>query len=347
MRSMNRRSKRAKRFALRIALASAGLVACAQQPPPPPAPPVPPSAFHVVALGDSYASGQGAPDEPWKWWKPGTPRWDDERCNRSRNAATAQAVEILRNMGHDVAYDSFACSGAEIEPGLIGPYDGSEPPAGPHIPLRPQVDELAAIAAAGDVDAVTLAIGGNDVLFAFIVTDCVAMPDCNLSKLVIDQKLAALPARFDLLAQRLSQVPISPERILLFGYPRPTEDDDGSYCDSEPLGDILTGVTAAESQWVTEYVLPRLNRAICEAAQAHGWSYVGAADVRFEKHGWCAQPQSWINTFEDALSGQSHVRGAVHPNAAGYADLGQLTATALFPLLSGQPPTTSPCPVVP
>jgi len=329
-----------------LGLTCASLLACAQTSPTPPAP-VPPAAFHVVALGDSYASGQGAPDEVWKWWKHGTPRWEDERCNRSLHAASHQAVEILRQQGNDVGYDSFACSGATIETGLIGPYDGSEPPLGPHIPLPPQVDALAALASAGDVDAVTISIGGNDILFALIVGDCIAMPDCNLSKIIIDQRIADLPGRLQLLAQGLVTVPIQSERIFLLGYPKPTEDDAGSYCDGEPLGDVLTGVSAAESQWVTEYVLPRLNRTLCEAAQTHGWTYVGGAENRFEKHGWCAQSQRWINTVEDSMSQQRHPRGSVHPNVDGYADLGALMADAMTPLLTGQSPTSSPCPTIP
>ncbi len=47
------------------ALAVAGLllVACASSQPPTPTPP-PNAEWHVVSLGDSYGSGQGAPNDP-------------------------------------------------------------------------------------------------------------------------------------------------------------------------------------------------------------------------------------------------------------------------------------------
>ena len=329
-----------------IWVACLGPIACAQPGPPAPAPSTGPS-FHIVALGDSYAAGQGAPDEEWKWWKCGTPRWDDKRCNRSLNAATYHAVEVLRQQGNAVAYDSFACSGAKIESGLIDSYDGSQPPIGPHIPLPPQVDELANLVSTGDADAVTISIGGNDILFAFIVGDCIAMPNCNVSKIIIDQLLADLPRRLQLLAQRLALIPIESERIFLLGYPNPTQDSDGSYCDGVPLGDVLAGVSGAEAMWVAEYVLPRLNRAICLAAQTHGWTYVGGAADRFAQHGWCAQPQNWINTVWESGKKQRHPGGAVHPNRQGYGEVGDLIATAVEPLLAGQSPTSSPCPAIP
>ena len=100
--------------------------------------------FLVVALGDSYASGQGAPNADAGFCR--APRWDDRRCNRSRWAPTAQAVKRLEDQGHDVHHNSFTCSGADLEEGLIGPFDGQEPaPADP--PLLPQVFELATLAA--------------------------------------------------------------------------------------------------------------------------------------------------------------------------------------------------------
>ena len=98
-------------------------------------PPVPPSGktHNVVAIGDSYASGQGAPNAPIGWWPPRwRPEWDDERCNRSKNAATVQVIELLEAdpafAGDAFVHESFACSGASIQRGVLTPYRGSQPP---------------------------------------------------------------------------------------------------------------------------------------------------------------------------------------------------------------------------
>lgn len=321
-------------------------IACVQTHPPSPATTSAP--FRVVALGDSYASGQGAPDGDAHWWTCDRPRWDDRRCNRSHHAATEQAVARLREQGHAVDYESLACSGAKIERGLTGPYAGSEPPGFPFPaePLPPQVEALGEIARTGGVDAVTVSIGGNDILFEFIVVDCLATPSCDLSKVMIDEYLAALPGRLERLAGSLEAVPLASERILLVGYPDPTQDTDGIPCHQKPFGDALAGVTGQEATWVANYVLPRLNRTLCEAAAEHGWTYVGGGAERLAQHGWCAA-EPWINTVGESLRKQRHVRGAVHPNDAGYRAIGDVIAAALTPMVAGRPPISDPCPEIP
>jgi hypothetical protein len=94
----------------------------------------------VVSLGDSYSSGEGVPDldfaraqapaladrngnalpRPAIWW--------DQRCHRSLNSAPAQAaMDLARRNDHvQVVFVSFACSGAEIDRGLLAPYAGME-----------------------------------------------------------------------------------------------------------------------------------------------------------------------------------------------------------------------------
>jgi lysophospholipase L1-like esterase len=333
-----------------VCLGAAGCASRGEAPPPAAA------AFSVVALGDSYASGQGAPDTSWTWWNPCTPRWDDQRCNRSRNAPTALAVQLLKNEGHSIAYESLACSGASIDKGVLGPQNGPEPPPGAP-PLPAQVDRLQALLSPPPtspptpptrVDAVTLSIGGNDILFEYIVASCVALPDCRLDHPLVDSRLGQLPASLDLLATRLAATGIPANRVFVLEYPDPTQDADGSYCDRKPPDDVLSRLSEAEAEWAARYVLPRLNRALCEAAQRHGWNYVGHIADRFAKHGWCAGGNRWINTVDDSVQKQRHFRGALHPNVVGYSEIGQRLAEALTPLLAGQtPPSASPCPEIP
>ncbi|MCX7894053.1 MAG: hypothetical protein N2544_17010 [Burkholderiales bacterium] len=94
----------------------------------------------LVSIGDSFASGEGVPDvdrlpasESWlvdRWGNPlaQPARWWDQRCHRSLNAAPAQAaMELARRNPHaQVFFVSFACSGAEIGEGVLGPYAGRE-----------------------------------------------------------------------------------------------------------------------------------------------------------------------------------------------------------------------------
>lgn len=136
----------------------------------------------IVALGDSYASGEGVPDralgrrDAADWW--------DRRCHRSLFAGPALAAATLAESDphRSVIFMSFACSGARLpqllarpEPGSIEPEErmaaGQEPPeeiralfrqrfpnrALPPIPaarlLVPQVRAAAEALCDGDYDA--------------------------------------------------------------------------------------------------------------------------------------------------------------------------------------------------
>lgn len=304
-------------------------------------------AFQVVALGDSYASGQGAPDNPWKWYKfLTTPAWDDKRCNRSLKAPSAQAVASLQQQGHSVGLASFACSGATIGEGLIGPHQGPEAPIGAD-PLAPQVDALAAYASGNPVHAVTISIGGNDIGFQNVVVGCM-LGDCTRFQGLIEAKLQGLDDWLDALAPELAAIAsIAPERILLLEYPDPTQDSDGSACDREPIGDALAGIDANEADWAADFVLPRLNWELCQAAKRHGWTYVSGIQPKLHQHGYCAAP-NWINTVNQSLERQRHYRGAMHPNEAGHAETAGRVEQVLAAMIGGSTPSSpAACPGVP
>ena len=189
--------------------------------------------FLVVALGDSYASGQGAPNENAGWLPCSTPEWDNKRCNRSKYAPTKQAVEMRNDAGDSVGFETVACSGASIDEGLIGPQMGPEPDSGAG-PLIPQIDALTKLAqdlpAGESLDAVTISIGGNDIFFQYVVMACITL-QCNVTRPLVQLRLNKLPNLLDDLADALATVPdLIPGEILLVEYPDPTQAEDGSLC---------------------------------------------------------------------------------------------------------------------
>ena len=339
-----------------LALVCLAVAACGPIAPPAPAPGT--GVTHrVVAIGDSYGSGQGAPDAKINWWLLRFhPRWDDnERCNRSWNAGTKQAVDILRGdpaFPNDVfVYRSLACSGASIEKGLLGPYRGTQPPPDPANLLPPQVNELRTLAQSETIDALTVTIGGNDVLFEYIVAACIlGVVDCDIIDPIVTQRLADLDRRLKLLSDALATVAIPADRIFVAEYPDPARASATVYCDRRPRCDPLSGISGCESRWASECVLPRLNHALCMAAQRNGWHYVGGIASRFVDHGWCAS-DNWINTISESLDGQGHYRGGVHPNVDGYRAIAgalagsikmKLLGSSLAPAACGPPPVTKP-----
>jgi hypothetical protein len=115
----------------------------------------------IVGIGDSMASGEGNPDVPVTLHpdtgiapaydenellqsKPtfdlrvGVPRretlhapalWIDRRCHRSIyswQARVALGVALTEPQHHSVTFLSYACSGAEVLPGLLYPWEGRE-----------------------------------------------------------------------------------------------------------------------------------------------------------------------------------------------------------------------------
>jgi len=327
------------------------LVGCAAAPPPPPPPGAGPI-YHVVAVGDSYASGQGSPNEPIDWWKLRfEPSWDNRQCNRSKYAGANQAVDILRAdpafAGQTFELRSFACSGASIEKGVLTPFPGPQPPH-PGDLLPAQVDDVKTLAQQRTIDALIMTIGGNDILFEYIVAACMlGTGHCDIVSPILEAKLQALGGHLTDLANALAPANIPPDHIFLVQYPDPTTGSSGDYCDHQPGCDPLGRISGCEAQWMSACIVPALNYQLCSIASQRGWHYVEGM-AGFHGHGWCAS-DNWVNTIDAALRAQGHYRGGLHPNPDGYAYIGGAMAAAVKDQLLGtwSPPTSCQMPPLP
>ncbi|HSM02882.1 MAG TPA: hypothetical protein VK960_10660 [Acidimicrobiia bacterium] len=123
----------------------------------------------VVAIGDSYASGEGNPEVRRR--DGSEARWADSAdpdaaaahaaAHRSSLAWPARlALAMERSDPHaSVTFVSVAASGAGIERGLLGSRGGA----------APQVDQLRALVGEREIDLLLIQAGGNDVGFAHAV----------------------------------------------------------------------------------------------------------------------------------------------------------------------------------
>jgi hypothetical protein len=126
-----------------------------------------PPAPRVVALGDSYISGEGA-----RAFFAGT----DDRRNKCRRAPTAYPYVVAQRLGWRLTF--VACSGARTEDILTKPQYANFPEN--VYGAKPQAQVLKDTK---DANVVLLSIGGNDAAFGEIGQGCARpdRPDCRNS----------------------------------------------------------------------------------------------------------------------------------------------------------------------
>ncbi|MCB2223007.1 MAG: hypothetical protein KQH83_02435 [Actinobacteria bacterium] len=130
----------------------------------------------VVAVGDSYASGDGNPERRRNGvvpaaWADGAGSLvveaDHAAARRSSVAWPSQLALGLERADRrsSVTFVSVAASGATIDRGLLGAQNGRLP--------RPQIDRVAGLVGERDIDLLLVSIGGNDIGFSQLIAGLV------------------------------------------------------------------------------------------------------------------------------------------------------------------------------
>lgn len=232
-----------------------------------------PEHLMLVGLGDSYGSGEGAPPTVMREGKK-FPEWDQRACHRSRYSAQAQAALRLEKWDAKsaVTFLHLACSGATTWKGVLGAYP--DPPGGGE--QRAQVEEAAEVALGNPIDAVLLSLGGNDIGFADVITECAFYSKCPLKKNPREiedtsrletlhkhtqRLLEILPTNYDTLDACLFSIAadcvadvtlnMDPSRVFITEYSNLARDENGNYCDN-----VLRagGIADEELKWAAEVV---------------------------------------------------------------------------------------------
>ncbi|MEW6583293.1 MAG: hypothetical protein AB1416_11095 [Actinomycetota bacterium] len=245
--------------------------------------------FVIASIGDSYAAGEGTPiragsfnaegilqsggsEEAWGGFAGLGSTYDfagdtaADLCHRSRNAGAAVAAKTLQDRypGIHVVFRSFACSGATIPSGLIGPYGGADAALAvsrpDQLPQIQQLDSFIAGRANRNLDALVVGIGGNDLGFAGIVAMC----------LLPHERAAVLGAGLGTVVSFALGGPI-------LGYSfAPT---------AAILGGIAGNALAGCDGWgiettVLDVLIPNVQDAYADLDQAIGGTRAGPANVR-------------------------------------------------------------------
>jgi hypothetical protein len=270
-----------------------------------------------AALGDSFSSGQGAPQ--------GIPpyRTDNPACYRSEKAYPF----LLADAGAEfpAPTEFVACGGATIE-NVTGGYQAK--PQKEKGEALTQLQRLeASVQEGGQFDRVTISIGGNNVGFASIAELCASIRNCNASEVeALTGPIVSLPGILELLPVLLKVISSSDSsleadtmaridelgdpnklrvlyteiadkltggdasKVYVLGYPR-------LFSDAMSVG-LCGGLT--EALWESSErdfmnrAADRLNCVIARAASEAGAKFI---DVRpeFKDHGACSSKTAYIN----------------------------------------------------
>lgn len=244
--------------------------------------PAPAPTQKYVALGDSFASGAGL-----------TP-YSDAACYRS---ATQAYPTLLAGTSWKLTF--VACTGATTQS---------------------VIDQQLPKAPVLDAKVVTLTVGGNDVGFASVLSDCVdsAVTD-GCSAAMKTQTATALDNLPGKLATTLTAVKTAYPNatIHLTGYPRMF----GSFSGQCVVGSNIIGnlwINQADGVWLNE-VADALNTKLKDAATAAGTSVVfDDVAAKFATHGRCDTSTPWVNgvVLKSFFSATATER-SFHPTATG------------------------------
>ncbi len=217
----------------------------------------------LVALGDSYMSGEGA-----QRYYEGTNDPTGDRPNECRRAPTAYAHLVLEDPA-SADYGSklgfLACSGAlAVNLGDRPQYAG-EPVGGDPATQLQQLSRL--VEAGAEVPLVLVSIGGNDAGFADVAVTCLAPGNCVARGQAWLDRLQVVAQRLDTAYDRIRAVVGDDVPVLVVPYPQPiTPDRKG--CGYSLLED-------EEHRFLNGFVT-QLDNVVRTAARQHGFYYLAA-----------------------------------------------------------------------
>jgi hypothetical protein len=276
----------------------------------------------IVAIGDSYASGEGDPESNeidssgridrvvgiWADDGAGGPEEAAHRsAHRSTLAATPQAALALEAADEQSSVTLLftARTGATIDEGLLGPHPGSEDEGGSA--SLPQIEAVAAMLGCTPspdgprcdrtIDILTVSIGGNDVGFNVVIGGLVlADPDLAFRlayNFAVNEVFSVAEAGIGELAGKYAALDeairsrLAVDEILLVAYPSAVGSGD-QLCEVA-AEDLVAGLEADRDEIVQaiERVIDPLDRAMASAASRLGWVYVDGHLGEFASHGYC------------------------------------------------------------
>lgn len=278
----------------------------------------------VVAMGDSFASGQGNPDAPSKLMGIVEAQWISNDCYRSAYGSwafrTYKYIELTYRH-HGILFTYLACSGATIQNGILG--SGG------------QLDTVAEIGASANrllcscehccrkpiaPDVVLMSIGGNDIFYSDIVSSILTGNTDRMFK-QLPYRFSSLKSGMEKMGREITgKLPgMNPKSVFYPHYFDISRNENGEIDAS--CSDLQFGSHEKFSRAADE-VLGKINTLISQTSKKRNWTVVDGISSIFRKHGICSK-MSYIRTTQQSYRLQGNCFGAFHPNRAGHSKVAQ------------------------
>ena len=295
----------------------------------------------LVALGDSYMSGEGARE-----FYNGT---NHEGVNACRRAPTAYAPLVVAREQADVPHDLafVACSGAKAKHIHEVPQHRGEPINGPsHGKGLPQLEHLDWLINGNGVTvaAAIVSIGGNEARFGLIGRSCISPGDCSeLGHLFLNNLKQEVAPSIDKAYKKIRAYVGEDVPLLVVPYPIPLNAE----------GCPTSILTANEHRFIHGYV-QELNGVLKRAAKDAGLYFLDdmATVLQDRKLRICDVPpgKAAINFFglnpvdgmvDQRVNPQNWIHNSLHPNQRGHEVMGDTLQAWLEagPPANGRKPT--------
>ncbi|MDT0168452.1 SGNH/GDSL hydrolase family protein [Pseudarthrobacter sp. BRE9] len=282
----------------------------------------------IVAMGDSYMSGEGA-----EAFLVGT----DGPDNKCRQAAHAYPFRVAQELRAELVF--VPCSGAVVENIASAAEPGILTPA-PH-PRSDGRQQIEALKEHPDAELVLLSVGGNDARFAEIISMCMGINhQCSdAGGMWLENLRQVIMPRLELLLHEI-RATAPRARILVMTYPSPLA--------AQQMECASIGLSESEIGFVARFV-DTLKRHIDQAAIEAGAESIDLTGA-FDGFGLCSDSTTpAINGWHPqkpavmTLDPVDVVRGSFHPTAYGH----RLMAERILAHLDTFRPTPGEVPPIP
>ena len=284
-----------------------------------------PDKLTIANLGDSYASGEGAP------YASGS-KWDNTLCHRSGNSGQARAVKTLKreNPGVAIAFKNVSCSGAQIAEGILLSQRKSTWFGQPEPLQRVVTPQLQAVRnwlgenSYAELNIVMVSGGGNDINFGKVVEDYLVLPNVfEADSAAYNNLIAVISADVPQLYRSLHQAieeNFEYDRVLVSEYPDPLRDSNGVLCHQPQFFNPRSEFSAINSAF-----LQPLNTTIQNTVGGLAkFRYVSGPMERSRRNGLCNGATPYFNNgVLESIAMQGDVYGMVHPNRRGHREIYQ------------------------